>query len=526
MSLITQRGYDVSQFDSGDFVHEGEHLDFLESDLVHPTHADGFADKGDPISVNNSITGVVVGRSATAATDRVVVDVKKGRVYVLSVVASNGSGTTSGSAGDKIFISASGVLSFIATGDVFGVLLTSLTGSASAAKAAVAINVKDIAEFEAVSSFSETLTAAAPAAETTGTSLLDANSNAVAATLADGANVGQVKVFRATDVSALVTVTVATHEIAVSEIFTFSTVGDSLVLQWDGLQWVTEAGNAQHIELLAADGVALIHGFSSLNGTASCDVTLANGLNIGDRKTFRVITSIANPPTVTIATHELEAGLVYTLSIIGDSLELVWEGLQWITVGGNAQITEALATDTAAAIFGLSTLNGTASCDVTLAVGTYQGQRKTFRAITSIANPPTVTVTGHVMDVDAPIVYTFNVIGDTAILEWDGLQWVDVGGNVLPVELAVTATTAISTIGATDLNSNGGAVSATLADGSYIGQQKIVTMSIDASTASTLTIASHETADGEVLNFNALDEYALLIWTGTEWADVEKTATV
>ena len=55
---------------------EGRHLTFLESELFHPYHSDGFVDKGDPVVAQTS-TGYIVGvafQSATAATDKITID--------------------------------------------------------------------------------------------------------------------------------------------------------------------------------------------------------------------------------------------------------------------------------------------------------------------------------------------------------------------------------------------------------------------------------------------------------------------
>lgn len=50
----------------------GRYIDVLESLLVHPTHSDGFVDKGDPCIVNN-LAGVAQA-GAAAATDYISID--------------------------------------------------------------------------------------------------------------------------------------------------------------------------------------------------------------------------------------------------------------------------------------------------------------------------------------------------------------------------------------------------------------------------------------------------------------------
>ena len=55
----------------------GRHVDILEGDLVHPSHTDGFVDKGDPVSFGIGALGQGVGiafMSASADTDVIPVD--------------------------------------------------------------------------------------------------------------------------------------------------------------------------------------------------------------------------------------------------------------------------------------------------------------------------------------------------------------------------------------------------------------------------------------------------------------------
>ena len=114
-------GYPVADAKSpGDEIsstYEGRHLTLLESDLVHPTHTDGFVDKGDPIV---SATGlpVIVGvalASAAAATDRIAIDTEG--IWNLDVVAANDAGNVAVAGGDIIYINTTtAVLSKISNG--------------------------------------------------------------------------------------------------------------------------------------------------------------------------------------------------------------------------------------------------------------------------------------------------------------------------------------------------------------------------------------------------------------------------
>lgn len=241
------------------------------------------------------------------------------------------------------------------------------------------------------------------------------------------------------------------------------------------------------------------------------DTSSANFDSIGDTSLIADLASTANGLGASLIGVEDAAAV-----ITGTTVEAVLAELAAF------RVSEALATDTAAAVEGISTLNGTASCDVTLADASIIGTRKMFRAITSIANPPTVTVaTTH--QGASRSVYTFGVIGDSLVLEWDGLQWVDVGGNIGPVETA-TGTFTLSAYGTTDINA-ASAVTGTLGAGDYTGQIKVITMSINADNSSTVSITNHLTSDPEVATFDALDETGVFIWTGTEWDTILATCT-
>lgn len=107
---------------------EGRKLTLLESALTHPTHTDGFVDKGDPVADGN-IVGVAMA-SAEASTEYIAVNTDC--AYNLSVVASNLNGTSAVAIGDQLYIGSDGVISKKANGTPFGIALASASGSASA----------------------------------------------------------------------------------------------------------------------------------------------------------------------------------------------------------------------------------------------------------------------------------------------------------------------------------------------------------------------------------------------------------
>jgi len=85
---------------------EGRHVNIEESQLIHPAHADGLVDKGDPVAFWDGV-GVAL-KSASAATDSIPVETEG--VWRLSVT--NTGVNTFGNivVGQVLFIDASGVI--------------------------------------------------------------------------------------------------------------------------------------------------------------------------------------------------------------------------------------------------------------------------------------------------------------------------------------------------------------------------------------------------------------------------------
>jgi len=79
---------------------EGRVLQFAESVLTHPTHADGFVDKGDPVVFGDAV-GVAM-KSASAATDIITVDTEG--IWWLNVTATNDLGNAAMVAGQNVYI--------------------------------------------------------------------------------------------------------------------------------------------------------------------------------------------------------------------------------------------------------------------------------------------------------------------------------------------------------------------------------------------------------------------------------------
>jgi len=130
------------------------------------------------------------------------------------------------------------------------------------------------------------------------------------------------------------------------------------------------------------------------------------------------------------------------------------------------------------------------------------------------------------------------VLGTTDMFTWTGYIYynVIVKNNTYQNETVTAGSPALLVFdGYTELNSNGGAITATLGDGIRIGDIKTIVMS-EATTSSTVTIAKLDNengipstaglgGDGEVATFDALDETWVGIWTGTEWTTLRATCT-
>jgi len=103
---------------------EGRHLTVLESEIIHPVHADAFVDKGDPVVLCRTAVpatyGAAVGVafiSATVATDLISIDTEG--IFNLQVYAENDLGNSAIEIGDRLYIRA-GALTGVATLDGLG----------------------------------------------------------------------------------------------------------------------------------------------------------------------------------------------------------------------------------------------------------------------------------------------------------------------------------------------------------------------------------------------------------------------
>ncbi len=96
-----------------------------------------------------------------------------------------------------------------------------------------------------------------------------------------------------------------------------------------------------------------------------------------------------------------------------------------------------------------------------------------------------------------------------------------INNNGDPIDDNVTAETpTLSGWGVTRINSTDNAVTGTLGSGAGIGTVKTIVM-VQSSNSSTVSVTNHETSDPEVITFAAVDDTAVLMWTGTEWITIK-----
>uniref|UniRef100_A0A6H1Z7U7 DUF1565 domain-containing protein n=1 Tax=viral metagenome TaxID=1070528 RepID=A0A6H1Z7U7_9ZZZZ len=117
---------------------EGRHLQFVESAITHPTHADGFVDGGDPVVIGN-VVGVAFS-GAAAATDEIAIDTEG--IWALTCSATDAAGNSAIAAGNEIYINKTTcALSKINTPGTHQFFGNALTGLATGTSGLVAVKV-------------------------------------------------------------------------------------------------------------------------------------------------------------------------------------------------------------------------------------------------------------------------------------------------------------------------------------------------------------------------------------------------
>ena len=125
---ITNPYYDIyrSAGEEISSTFEGRHVQVMESDLVHPFHADGLVDKGDPVALFDGV-GVAL-NSAESAADVITVDTEG--VWRLSVTNTGVNNFGNITVGQVVFINVAGALTddWVTAYAIFGYALQPITG--------------------------------------------------------------------------------------------------------------------------------------------------------------------------------------------------------------------------------------------------------------------------------------------------------------------------------------------------------------------------------------------------------------
>jgi hypothetical protein len=228
-------------------VQDGKVLTLLDSQLVKPTHTDGFAHNGDPV-VAGTLVGVVVD-SALAASGNV--DVATEGVFNLSVLAKHAGGVNDAVAvGDQLYIDgATAVLSKDATKTPFGKALAVVNAGATATIAVKIAQPGALAALTQSGPATDSVThavAGGAIAVASGTVGLGSG-GALAMTLATPANPADdgKQIFIVAETAHAHTVTTAANVIkkanASGDTLTFANQGDNVVLEAiAGLWYVRE----------------------------------------------------------------------------------------------------------------------------------------------------------------------------------------------------------------------------------------------------------------------------------------------
>ena len=106
MCLYPQTGRSAGEEASS--TYEGRHLTVVESELTHPSHTDGYVDKGDPVIHSTGTGAYTVGvafKSASAATDVIAIDTEG--IWFETVYGLNDAGNSAVAAGDALYINKS-----------------------------------------------------------------------------------------------------------------------------------------------------------------------------------------------------------------------------------------------------------------------------------------------------------------------------------------------------------------------------------------------------------------------------------
>ena len=132
-----------------------------------------------------------------------------------------------------------------------------------------------------------------------------------------------------------------------------------------------------------------------------------------------------------------------------------------------------------------------------------------------------VTLQRNAGNLRMPYNFTPNAVQDSITFRYDGgASWQEVSRHNRNTEETITAASAaLATIIPSKLDSASNAIAATLGSGDFIGQVKTISMT-NASNASTVTVAAHQSGSNTVYSFTTINQALVLLWSGAHWIEV------
>lgn len=187
-------------------------------------------------------------------------------------------------------------------------------------------------------SFINALTATTPVIAPGTINTIDSTSNAVDATLADDTVVGRQTKITMIQASNSSTVTVAHHDDDDGKEYTLDAIDETLIVEWTGTEYVTIfASPSTDFTTLTAATPAIIPGSTNLidSNARAVDATLADDTVVG-RHTLMIMTDNSNSSTVAIANHTTSDPESATFDAVGEVLDLMWMGSEYVTIYATA----------------------------------------------------------------------------------------------------------------------------------------------------------------------------------------------
>ena len=304
----------------------------------------------------------------------------------------------------------------------------------------------------------------------------------------------------------------------------------------DGRMYVTISGNT--IETMDTDGITIATDTVSITqGVSDCIVSNNTIFNIGkltaDATGIRIGTSVDSPSgennivignLIRDAYYGIYARDTNNVQMIGNIVQGVTAyGIYLVGVEGATVIGGSVSTDGATPGDGINIsgaqdvlIQGVSIIDV----DNYGIHLHSSSSKITIAN-------NRISDQKLIPTMIRGINSDVTVTEFIHYNNIIEGFTAVAVnnEEIRAAAPALSIWGPTSISGIDNAVNATLADGKEIGDIKTIVLSNATNQPHTVTVAHHVTSDPEVCTFAAVDETWILIWTGTEWADIYQTCT-